>query len=206
MSETLPGAIAVVMGSILLTMSDRKKASLWHLVVGALLALTLLFGGPIPDAAAHAELLQSSPEHGDTVGGVLDTVSLQFFDLDPAQAQNARLFDAAGDEITTELALEDQRLVLSLPEPIQTRGEYTVIYAVVGIDGDASQEAFTFAWAEGAPEQLGITLSLGDDGFDVITFALLLVGAAIAAFLVQRVMTAYKEHRAAETLATTETG
>ena len=208
MDETLPGPFAVVMGSTLWSMSVRRTPSFYRLVVGALFALLLLAVGPIPDAAAHAELLQSSPEHGDTVGGTLDTVSLQFFDLDLDQPQNARLFDADNTEVLTELALDGdkQQIVLSLLDPIQTPGEYTVIYAVIGLDGDFSQEAFTFAWAQGAPEQKGITLSLGDDGFDVLTFGLLLAGAAIAAFLVQRVLTAYKEHRAAQLIAATEPG
>jgi len=194
------------MGTTLALMFARQPSLFIRVVGCTLLVAVLLFASPVPAASAHAELLQSSPEHGETIGGALDEILLQFFDLDAERDQNARLFDAAGTEIPTGIALEEQRLVLTVTDPIQTPGEYTIVYAVTGIDGDSSQGAFTFAWVEGAPEPSGITLSLDHGGFDVVNFLLLLAAAAVAAFLVHRVMTALKEHRAAQAFAITEPG
>lgn len=152
-----------------------------------------------PDPAfAHAELRQSSPEAGETVGGAVHSIALQFFDLDLSEPQVAKVFDAAGDELPSQLNNEDQRLVIALVEPITTPGEYVVSYEVHGIDGDFSQESFSFFWEQGAPEPKGITVDLTSPvGFDTLNYVLLLVGAAMAAFLVHRFMIAFREHRAA---------
>jgi len=113
--------------------------------------------------------------------------------------QDVKVFDSAGIELTSQMNQEDQRIVLALVDPIATPGEYLVTYAVTGIDGDFTEESFTFRWQEGAPEPAGITVFLAQDqGFDYITFGLLLVGAALAAFLAVRFITALREHRAAQ--------
>lgn len=166
-------------------------------LLGALVALTIvLVFAAAPPAHAHAELRQSSPAAGETVGGDLHSIALQFFDLDVTQPQEARIFDAGGNELPSQTNREDQRLVIALIDPIMTPGDYLVTFAVTGIDGDFSEESFTFTWAEGAPEPAGITLGLVQDtGFDVVNFALLLVGAGLAAFLLQRFWFAFKEHQ-----------
>ena len=166
-----------------------------------LVALALLLGSLqlAPSAQAHAELRQSSPAAGETVGGDIHSIALQFFDLDVLMPQEAAVFDAAGTELPSQINREDQRIVIALRDPIETPGDYTVTYAVHGIDGDFTEESFVFTWAEGAPEPSGITVQLFEDqGFDWINFALILVGAALAAFIVQRFMFAWREHRAAQ--------
>lgn len=152
-----------------------------------------------PPAAAHAELRQSSPEADETVGGAVHSIALQFFDLDVTKPQAAHVFDGAGNELPSQLNREDQRLVIALQDPITTADEYLVTYAVNGIDGDFSEESFSFRWEEGAPEPKGITVQLTEPvGFDTTNFVLLIIGAALAAFIVHRVMVARREHRAAQ--------
>ncbi len=165
-------------------------------MTAALLALCSL--QLAPSALAHAELRQSSPAAGETVGGAIHSIALQFFDLDVTKPQDARVFDAAGNELPGQTNREDQRIVIALVDPIPTEGDYLVTYAVNGLDGDYSEESFTFTWQEGAPEPAGITVDLTvPTGFDTINFVLLLVGAALAAFIAQRFISAYREHKAA---------
>ncbi len=129
----------------------------------------------------------------------MHSIALQFFDLDLSKQQDAKVFDAAGNELPSQLNQEDQRLVIALTDPITTAGDYLVTFAVHGIDGDFSEESFSFQWEEGAPEPKGITVDLTSPiGFDTTNFILLLVAAVIGAFLVQRFLTALKQHRAAQ--------
>jgi methionine-rich copper-binding protein CopC len=166
----------------------------------AALLLTLLSATVfVPPALAHAELRQSSPEAGETVGGEVHAIALQFFDLDLSKGQDAKIFDAAGNQLPSQLNGEDQRLVIALLDEIETPGEYLVTYAVNGVDGDFTEDSFTFRWEEGAPEPKGITVDLTVPvGFDTMNFVLLLIGAAIAAFLSARFMMALRQHRSAQ--------
>ena len=168
----------------------------WRLLVVALL-LTLISGILFPAAAsAHAELRQASPDRGETVGGAIHSITLQFFDLDLTKPQTAAVFDPAGNELTGQVNREDQRLVIALVEPITTPGEYLVTFAANGIDGDFTQESFSFRWEEGAPEPKGIDITQ-PVGLDTVNYVLLLVGAALAAFIVHRFMVARRDLRAA---------
>lgn len=168
----------------------------------AALLLTLLSATVFTTPAlAHAELRQSSPDAGETVGGELHAIVMQFFDLDLSKPQHAAIFDAAGNELQSHLNGEGQRLVLALIDEIETPGEYLVTYAVNGVDGDFTEESFTFRYEEGAPEPKGITVDLTVPvGFDTMNFILLIIGAAIAAFLVAKFLMALREHRSAQTL------
>lgn len=172
-------------------------------VLGVLLCL-LAFVLPatvvLPSANAHAELRQSSPAAGETVGGEFHQVSLLFIGLDQSFPHEVRLYDPAGNLLREDPALLDQRLVLSI-DPLTVPGEYLVTYEVTGIDADFTSESFTFFYDPSAPEPEPITIeTFGDDGFDVINFALLLAAAGLAAFLVSRVVMAWREHQAAQTL------
>lgn len=152
----------------------------------------------VPTADAHAELRQSSPAAGQTVGGEFHQVALFFSGLDGSLPQQVRLYDPAGNLLREDPALLDQRLVLSI-DPLTIPGEYLVTYEVTGIDSDFTSESFTFFYEPGAAEPEPITIeTFGDDGFDIINFALLLAGAGLAAFLVHRFMSAWRDHRAAQ--------
>ena len=165
------------------------------LVVAVSLFALTLFGTPA--ANAHAELRQSSPQAGETVGGTIHSIALQFFDLDVTKPQSVKAFDGAGNELDYQMNREEQRIVLALVEPITTPGEYLVTFAVNGIDGDFSEESFSFFYEAGAPEPQGITVDVSaPGGFDYVTFGLLLLAGGLAAFLVHRFRTALQEHRA----------
>lgn len=178
--------------------SMRSKLSAPFLRYLAVSILVVLAGitAFAPPARAHAELLQSSPEGGETVGGSFHEIVLQFFGLDENAPQDAQLFDPAGNRIESVLARSGQRLVIPI-DPLTVPGEYTVTYEVNGSDGDVTSESFTFRYDPAADEPKGITIDLGSDGIDPIGYGLLLVGAAITAFLVHRFLTALREHRAA---------
>ena len=161
------------------------------------IALLLVSGVAFPGtASAHAELRQASPDRGEVVGGAIHSITMQFFDLDVTKPQTATVFGPDGNELPGQVNREDQRLVIALVDPITTPGEYLVAWAANGIDGDFTEETFTFTWQEGAPEPKGIDLT-EPVGLDTVNYVLILIGAALAAFLVHRVMMARREVRAA---------
>lgn len=167
----------------------------WRLLgLALLLIVTSAIAFPAT-ASAHAELRQASPDRGEVVGGAIHSITMQFFDLDVTKPQTATVFDPAGNELAGQVNLEDQRLVIALVDPITTPGDYLVAWSANGIDGDFTEETFTFTWQEGAPEPKGIDLT-EPVGLDTINYVLILIGAALAAFLVHRVMMAMREVRA----------
>ena len=175
--------------------------SLFRTLVAAVVAVLLAMTAMPSPAMAHAELRQASPDRNETVGGAVHSITMQFFDLDVTRPQVVKVFDAAGNELPGQLNQQDQRLVVALVDPITTPGEYLVTFAVHGIDGDFTEESFTFRWEEGAPEPKGITVGLTEPvGFDTFNYVLILIAAAIAAFLVHRFWMAYREHKAAQAL------
>lgn len=185
--------------------SDLRRARRAAPVLVLLVALLTLVA-PLA-ASAHAELRQSSPQAGETVGGAVHSIALQFFGLDLRQDQVAAVYDSAGNELQSQLNIQDERLVLALVDPITTPDEYLVTYTVHGVDGDTTDESFTFTWQDGAPAPAGITVDLTEPvGFDTINYVLLLVGAAIAAFLAHRLWMAWREHQAAASIPAGEDG
>lgn len=182
----------------------RLRARLTCAIVGAILLL-LATTVQAPAALAHAELRQSSPAADETVGGEFHQITLQFTGLDANNVQRAEIFDPAGNSIGSPATNEGQRIVISI-EPLRVAGQYTVSYSVNGIDGDFTEESFSFRYDPDADEPSGITIGLAEPrGFDFISLGLLLIGAALAAFLVHRVMEASREHRAAKGVATPPT-
>jgi len=167
------------------------------LVVVFLIGMLALSLGAAPSAFAHAELRQSSPVAGETVGGSFHQIAMLFFDLDEAAPNEAKLFDPAGNEVDSVLVKDGQKLVIPI-DPLSTPGDYIVEYAIYGQDGDFTEEAFTFRFDPVADEPQGITVTIpSHGGFDFTNFALLLCGAAAAAFLIHRFVVALREHKAA---------
>lgn len=173
----------------------RRRQHRWQALASVLcLLLSIVVGTPSADA--HAELWDSSPAADETVGGEFHQIVMQFFGLDPAAQQSASLFDPAGNRVDSVAVWENQRIVLPI-EPLTVPGEYTVTFEVNGIDGDLSDGSFSFRYDSSADEPGPVSPGPGvePEGFDWITLGLLLVAAAIAAFLVSRFMTALREHR-----------
>jgi len=159
--------------------------------------VTLL--GAMPLALAHAELRQTSPRRGATVGGEFRSVVMAFTELDPFAPQTARLFDPAGNQVPSVVARDNERLVLPI-QPLKVPGRYIVEFDVIGLDGDFTSQAWTFQFDTAAadPEPITFSITGSNEGFDFITFGLLVAIAAFAAFFVQRFVFALREHRAAE--------
>lgn len=180
--------------------AETVRRALRKLLAALAVVAVVVLATPDP-ALAHAELRQASPDRGETVGGAIHSITMQFFDLDLSKPQIVEVFDGAGNRLPAQLNNEGQRLVLALVDPITTPGEYVVTFQVSGVDGDFTQESFSFFWEEGAPEPKGITVDLTSPvGFDTLNYVLILAGAALAAFLVHRFMMAYREHRAASSI------
>jgi methionine-rich copper-binding protein CopC len=170
----------------------QQLPKLWRLLIVVVL-LTLISGFLFPaTASAHVELRQASPDRGETVGGAIHSITLQFFDLDLTKPLTAAAFDPSGNELVSQLNSEDQRLVIALVAPITKPGEYLVTFAASGLDGDFTEESFSFRWEEGAPEPKGIDMT-EPVGLDTFNYVLLLIGAVLAAFIVHRVITARRE-------------
>jgi methionine-rich copper-binding protein CopC len=165
----------------------------WWLPLLALLA-SLVISGP---ASAHTELRQSSPEAGETVGGDFHQIVLLLLGWDAEAPFSAELFDPSGARIESEVKTDNQRLVMPI-EGLTVPGLYTVTYTVTSVDRDVTSDSFTFRFDPSAPPPKGITVEVGTgQGFDFVALGLLMVLAALAAFLVQRFRTALREHRAA---------
>jgi len=181
--------------------APRRRPSVGRFAVSLLSLLLCIVGlvAAAPSASAHAELLQASPAPGSIVGGEFHSIVLHFGGIDWEATHSAQLFGPDGAVIETPEVIHDrQRLVIPL-EPLTVPGTYEVRYTVQGVDGDVTSEVMTFRFDPGAPAPEGVTLSNGGDtGFDWVAFALLLVGAALLAFLIARFMFAWREHQQAK--------
>ncbi|MEM7093990.1 MAG: copper resistance protein CopC [Actinomycetota bacterium] len=158
----------------------------------------LAFSVYVPDAAAHAELRQSSPLPGSVVGGEFHSIALQFSGLDTEAPFRAELLDPSGTPIGNPAVREEMRIVIPI-EPLEVPGTYTVSYTTTGVDGDLVSDLFTFRFDPSAPEPVGITIEITTtERVGWFGYLLILVGAAILGYLVHRVRFALREHRAAQ--------
>ena len=115
---------------------------------------TLLFAGP---AAAHDNLLDSTPSAGDTVAS-LEAVSLTFSGelIDFGQASFAQIQGPDGLYYETLCSTIDLN-VLTTPVALGEAGTYTILWNAVSSDGHPISESFQFQYApeEGAEPALG---------------------------------------------------
>lgn len=159
----------------------------------------LALAGTAQPASAHAELLQSSPAPGSIVGGEFHSIVLHFGGIDWEGNHVAELFGPDGSQITTPAIVHERQRVTIPLEPLTVPGNYRVRYTIEGDDNDVITEAFTFRFDPAADRPAGVTLANGgDQGFDWVALALLMVGAALLAFLIARFLSAVKEHRQAQ--------
>lgn len=182
---------------------DRSRAMhvqriLASAVISALLCALALVTA-LPPAAAHAELLQSSPAASSVVGGEFHSIVLHFGGIDWEGNQVAELFGPDGAQITTPAIIQERQRVTIPIEPLTVPGNYRVRYTIEGDDNDIITEAFTFRFDPAADAPTGVTLANGgDQGFDWISLVLLMALAALVAFLIARFLAALKEHRLAQ--------
>lgn len=178
--------------------TDRASGLRRLLLVAALSVAVLAIAAP--RAAAHAELLQSSPAPGSVVGGSFHSITMHFGGLAIDGPHTVELFDPAGKPVDTSPVVQE-RLRLILPiEPLQVPGEYSIQYSILGDDNDRTSDSFQFRFDPAADDPEPVTLPNGEPGFDFVQLGLLLAGAALLAFLVHRFVFALREHRAAQAL------
>ena len=139
--------------------------------------MLLLVG--IGPAAAHTEVLRSSPAPAEQVSGRVDAVELTF--LDPVQAgAEIVVLDDAGEPVeglgTAELSA-DRTTARVRFAPLEAAGDYIVEYAFAAEDGDGQRQTYRFTYqpaAESPPEE-------PEDGDSVDLMRLVVVALVLAA-------------------------
>jgi len=161
----------------------------FSLVLGLLASILAVVGRA---ADAHAEMVRSAPKPGQTVGGLVDRVEMEFRDpIQPHGSNGVALQYPDGGRSLTAITV-DGHLVQgrfgSLTEP----GRYRVVWELLDqSDGDWATEEFEFTYDPAAdpPEWLpasaaqGSGSSSGLSGATVALAVIICVAAALAAWL-----------------------
>ena len=126
---------------------------------------------------------------------------MQFSGLDTEAEFRAELLDPAGVPIGGTAVREEMRIVIPI-EPLEVPGIYTVSYTTIGVDSDLVSDTYSFRYDPSAPEPEGITIEITTvERLGWFGYVLLLAGAAVLGYLAHRFRFAYREHRAAQTVA-----
>lgn len=165
----------------------------------------------MPDGWAHSELLETSPAANSTVGGSFDRISFFFSGIHETVDPSIVLEPPPGVEVASApVARDGQQVVLPI-DPLTVPGTYRVFWSALSGDGDGhvARGSFKFRYDPSAGEPAGLTLSSGDaTRLDLVTLTLLMLAAAVSAFLVHRLWVALVAHRTSRlnSRPTTESG
>lgn len=159
-----------------------------------------LFAALPTNAAAHGELVASSPMPGETVGSVVH-IDLVFstpvldWSLTVERPDGEPLEGTAVEKAASYLSYE-------VP-PVVDEGQYIVRYSAVDSDGDVVEGAYAFTFEEGAPspEELPVDLSvlIPAEGLAWWNYALLFVAVVVIAALAGLLAEKVRRLRALET-------
>ena len=134
------------------------------IVLALLLSLLVVFSDT---AAAHAEMRRSSPDPGQTVGGMVDRVEMEFREpIRPHQSNGVALQYPDGTRALTTIEVNGH-LVRGRFDPLTEPGTYKVIWELLDdSDGDWATEEFEFTYnpAAAPPEWLPESAALGSGG------------------------------------------
>ncbi len=126
----------------------RYHALMIARLIGALLGAALLTGIGVSAAAAHVELITSSPAAGANLPTAPTAVTITFDDeLDP-DLSSFTVTDAGSVEVgagEVDLTVAD-RNVMTGPVTITQPGVYTVTYLVAGVDVHELEGSFSFGY------------------------------------------------------------
>lgn len=124
-----------------------SSASRRRLVAVIILAISVLAGAASP-TFAHTEVQRAEPGPGSEASGVIDEVSLLFLDeIEPGGVIEVASEAGNAVEGLGEAALDaDGRTMRVSFDPLEEPGTYVVSYSFVAVDGDAQNEAYTFAF------------------------------------------------------------
>lgn len=164
----------------------------------ALLVLAAVLGSMLlgmPQARAHAVLLETSPVDGAVVAAVPQAVGLRFSEAVSLTPESIRLFDAAGRELhagrAAHLAGQAGAVTATVPASLP-HGTYVVAWRVVSDDSHVVSGAFEFSVGEpssdvSAPPQRDsraapVVSGLGS-GLGFLGMALTIGGAVAVALL-----------------------
>lgn len=121
--------------------------STWPALTAAVVSLTVLVCGPVPPAAGHAIVLESSPAHDAVLARSPERVTLRF--NSKLEQRFTRVTLAAGDRPPARVTLPDpdgagppDRVVIPLA-PLAP-GVYVLRYRVLAVDGHITEGALRF--------------------------------------------------------------
>ncbi|WP_246042315.1 copper resistance CopC/CopD family protein [Cohnella pontilimi] len=118
----------------------------------AVLTLWLTFGGFVPAADAHAELVRAAPEAGDQSAESPASVELVFNErLDPGGMKLSVLDEKLRAVTEDKPERIEQGKGMRLPLPKLGEGHYTVSYSVISADGHPVFGAYVFTVGNPAP-------------------------------------------------------
>ena len=109
----------------------------------AVLAGAVLLLGTSP-AAAHTDLLQSSPGAFTEVGGTVDFIDLVF--VDPVRDVAIEVVGPDGAAVDGRMEVADGQIIRYRMPALQMVGDYTVSYTMISADEDESAGRFSFAY------------------------------------------------------------
>ncbi len=153
------------------------------LVVAIAIVLALLFSLLVvfsDTAAAHAEMRRSAPNPGQTVGGLVHRVEMEFREpIRPHQSNGVALQYPDGTRVLTTIEVNGH-LVRGRFDPLTEPGTYKVIWELLDdSDGDWATEEFEFTYdpAAAPPEWLPESAAegSGDGGISASTIALIVI-------------------------------
>ncbi len=130
----------------LLIRTLRSSLTTHHLPLFLLLAVALLLFAP--QAFAHAALVSSEPEPGETVAALPPFLRLTFTDV-LGEGSEVELLDVNFGRIPLSVQLSGQTMLADLPQ--LDAGVYTVQYDVESEDGHGVSGSYEFA-LEGEPQ------------------------------------------------------
>ncbi len=134
------------------------------IVLALLLSLLVVFSDT---AAAHAEMRRSAPNPGQTVGGIVDRVEMEFREpIRPHQSNGVALQYPDGTRALMRIEVNGH-LVRGRFNPLTEPGPYKVIWELLDdSDGDWATEEFEFTYDPDAapPEWLPASAAEGSGG------------------------------------------
>lgn len=119
-------------------------------LAGTLAAATALGLAAAPAASAHDVLLSSTPEEGETLDTVPETVELTF-SADIGDGGNAIAVNGpdGNDHTTGDITVDGPDAEIGV-EPLTEAGDYTIAYRMVSSDGHVIEDTVEFAVSDEA--------------------------------------------------------
>ena len=168
-------------------MWGRLASLLTVVVMGTVAVMAALGGvaGQADPAAAHTELLQTSPGASQRVGGTTEFIDLAF--LEPVTEATIEV-ELEGRPVEGETITSEGTIIrFQLDEPLSEPGRYDVRYRMISFDLDESEGAYWFTYAPEAPEaqRLGAVEppSSGLNWVGIVATAVLVASLAGLAFM-----------------------